>query len=109
VNVSDVTAALPQRRTLRAMHPNEDRLRSYLAAAYLPRTRGAELRDAARRARLAADELAAEGVRIRHLHSTFAPDDEMCLHLFAATSADAVSEAMRRAALTAERIEEAVE
>ena len=41
--------------------------------------------------------------------SSFLPDDEVCLHLFEAPSADAVSEAMRRAALAVDRIVETVE
>ena len=88
--------------------PN-DSLRSYFAESYLPRIRAAELRDAARRARLAAEALAAEGLRVRHVRTSFLPDDEVCLHLFEAPSADAVSEAMRRAALAVDRIVEAVE
>src|SRR5205809_580979 len=90
-----VTVAIPGRRTLAAMDPRGDSLRSYLAESYLPRIRGAELRDAARRARLAADALAAEGLPVRHVRTSFLPDDEVCLHLFEAPSADAVSVAMR--------------
>jgi hypothetical protein len=104
-----VTVAIPGRRMLAAMDPRDDSLRSYLAESYLPRIRRAELRDAARRARLAAEALAEEGVRVRHVRTSFLPDDEVCLHLFEAPSADAVSEAMRRAALAVDRIVEAVE
>jgi Nickel responsive protein SCO4226-like len=84
-------------------------LRSYLAESHLPRIRRSELQDAASRARVAAEELASEGWRVRHLHTTFVPEDEMCLHVFEASSIDAVNEAMRRAALAADRIVEAVE
>jgi hypothetical protein len=91
------------------MDPRNESLRSYLAESHLPRIRSAELRDAARRARLAAEALAAEGLRVRHVRTSFLPDDEVCLHFFEAPSADAVSEAMRRAALAVDRIVEAVE
>jgi hypothetical protein len=104
-----VTVAIPGSRTLAPMDPRNDSLHTYLAESYLPRIRGAELRDAARRAGLAAEALAAEGLRVRHVRTSFLPDDEVCLHLFEAPSADAVSEAMRRAALAVDRIVETVE
>jgi hypothetical protein len=84
-------------------------LRSYLVESHLPRIRRAELADAATRARFAAATLAAEGCRVRHLHTTFVPEDELCLHVFGAVSAEAVHEAMRRAALAADRVVEALE
>jgi Nickel responsive protein SCO4226-like len=84
-------------------------LRSYLAESHLPRIRRREVREAAARARLAAEALALEGWRVRHLHTTFVPEDEVCLHVFEAASAEAVNEAMRRAALAADRIVEAVQ
>jgi Nickel responsive protein SCO4226-like len=85
-------------------------LRSYLAESHLPRIRRSELQDSASRARVAAEELASEGWwHVRHLHTTFVPEDEMCLHVFEASSIEAVNEAMRRAALAADRIVEAVE
>jgi hypothetical protein len=83
-------------------------LRSYLVESHLPRIRGAELGDTTARARLAAAALAAEGCRVRHLHTTFVPEDELCLHVFEASCLEAVTEAMRRAALAADRIVEAV-
>ena len=104
-----VTVAIPERRMLAAMDPRDDSLRSYLAESYLPRIRRAELRDAARRAQLAAEALAEEGVRVRHVRTSFLPDDEVCLHVFEAPSAEAVCETMRRAALAVDRIVETVE
>lgn len=94
---------------LASMGDREPVLRSYLAQSYLPRIRRSELREAASRARRAAEALAAEGTPIRHLRTTFVPQDEMCLHLFEAASARVVEEAMQRAALAADRIVETVE
>jgi hypothetical protein len=84
-------------------------LRSYLAESHLPRIRRGEVPEAADRARLAAEALSLEGWRVRHLHTTFVPEDELCLHVFEAASAEAVNEAMRRAALAADRIVEAIQ
>lgn len=94
---------------LSAVEDREPVLRSYVAQSYLPRIRRSELREAASRARRAAEALAAEGAPIRHLRTTFVPQDEMCLHLFEATSVRVVEEAMQRAALAADRIVETVE
>jgi hypothetical protein len=104
-----VTVAIPERRTLAAMDQDNDSRHTYLAESYLPRIRVADLHETARRARLGAEALAAEGLRVRHLRTSFLPDDEVCLHVFEAPSADAVSEAMRRAALAVDRIVETVE
>jgi hypothetical protein len=104
-----VTVAIPETRTLAAMDPRNDSRHTYLAESYLPRIRVADLRETARRAQLGAEALAAEGLHVRHLRTSFLPDDEVCLHVFEAPSADAVSEAMRRAALAVDRIVETVE
>ena len=60
------------------------------------------------KARLAADELTREGTPVRYLNSIFVPEDETCFFLYQAVSADAVREAARRAALSFERVSEAV-
>ena len=60
-------------------------------------------------ARAAADSLRREGFPVSYLGSIFAPGDEMCLHLFEATSADLIRRASRRWALSCERIVEVVE
>ena len=67
-----------------------------------------ELRQAAVRARAAAQELTSEGTPVRYLRSLFVPDDELCLWLYEATSAEAVGEATRRAAIEVERVVAAV-
>ena len=81
---------------------------SYLIESYLPRSRSGELRALVDRLRRATESLTAEGTRVRHLRSTFVPDDELCLHLLEADSAAMVGEASRRAAIEPARVLQAV-
>jgi hypothetical protein len=81
----------------------------YLAELYAPRADAAAVERDAERSRRAAQELTREGTPVRHLRWMFAPDDETCFFLYEATSADAVHEVARRAALTFEHIAQAVE
>lgn len=80
---------------------------NYLAEYYAPRS-GAALEDAIARVRLAANEIAAEGVGLRHVRSTFVPEEEICFLLFEAESPDVVDEVGRRAGLPFERVVEAM-
>jgi hypothetical protein len=82
---------------------------SYLVEVYLSQSRAHEARASAGRARAAAERLSGEGVPIRHVRTTFLPDDETCFHLFEAASAEAVEEVRRRAALGRARIVPAIE
>jgi hypothetical protein len=82
---------------------------SYLVESHLALTRGPELAAAASRARRAAEVMSAEGTAVRHVRSTFLAEDEVCLHLFEAPSAEAAHEVSRRAAIAYDRITEAVE
>ena len=77
---------------------------SYLIESYLPRSRSGELRAVVDRLRRATESLTAEGRRVRHLRSTFLPNDEMCLHLLEAESAAMAGEASRRAAIEPARV-----
>jgi len=81
---------------------------SYLIESYLPRSRSGELHALADRLRRATESLTAEGARVRHLRSTFLPNDELCLHLLEAESAAMVSEASRRAAIEPARVMQAL-
>jgi hypothetical protein len=81
---------------------------SYLIESYLPRSRSGELRAVADRLRRATESLTAEGARVRHLRSTFVPQDELCLHLLEADTAATVGEASRRAAIEPARVLQAV-
>jgi hypothetical protein len=80
---------------------------SYLIESYLPRSHSGELRAVVDRLRRATESLTAEGTRVRHLRSTFVPNDELCLHLLEAESATAVGEASRRAAIEPARVVQA--
>jgi hypothetical protein len=82
---------------------------SYLVESYLSRTRANELATTTSRARQAAEAMCGEGIPVRHVRATFLTEDEVCLHLFEAPSAEAAGEASRRAAIAYERIVEAVE
>lgn len=76
---------------------------SYLVESYAASS--SAVADARERARHAAEL----GVGVRYVRTTFLPEDETILHLFEAPSAAALDEAGRRAALSFERIVEAVE
>jgi phage shock protein PspC (stress-responsive transcriptional regulator) len=80
----------------------------YLVERYLPRTTPERLATTALRAKQAAEQLSAKGATVRYLHSTFLPQDEMCLCLFEASSAHAVAEVNEAAGLPYERISEAI-
>jgi len=62
---------------------------SYLVEGYFPRSRAVELTGLIVGLRTAADELTAAGTRVRHVRSSFLPDDELFLHLVEAESAEA--------------------
>jgi hypothetical protein len=84
-------------------------VQSYLVEAYLRRSRARDASASGRRARAAAEELSREGLQIRHVRTTFLPDDETCFHLVEASSAAAVDELCRGAGLGQVRIVGAVE
>jgi hypothetical protein len=77
---------------------------SYLIESYQPRCRSGELTDVIARARLVSSAMAAEGTPVRHVRSAFLPDDEVCLHLFEADSAELAGEAGRRAGIAVDRV-----
>jgi hypothetical protein len=79
----------------------------FLLELYVSRMDGAAVESSADRSRLAAEELTREGTPVRYLRSIFVPADETCFLFYEATSADAVREAARRAALPFDRIAEA--
>jgi hypothetical protein len=82
---------------------------SYLVESYLARTRADQLATTTSLARRAAAAMCAEGISVRHVRSTFLAEDEVCLHFFEAPSVEAVGEVSRRAAISYDRITEAIE
>jgi hypothetical protein len=82
---------------------------NYLVEGYFPRSRAGELTGLIAGLRAAADELTAEGVRVRHVRSSFLPADELFLHLIEAESAEAAGQLTKRAGISPERIAEAVQ
>lgn len=60
------------------------------------------------RARGAAEQSAREGATVRFVRTVFVPEDDTCLHLYEASSADDVRKAVRRAELPFERVSEAL-
>jgi hypothetical protein len=76
----------------------------YCLELYVAGGSRAALEEAAGRARTAAESFKASGRLVRYLHSTYLPEDETCLHFFAAASREDVADAARQAGLTGERI-----
>jgi hypothetical protein len=62
-----------------------------------------------RRVRAAAEQLASEGLPLRHERSILVPADEMCLLIYDAPTAELALEASRRAGVVSERVVEAIE
>jgi Protein of unknown function (DUF4242) len=79
----------------------------FLVEAYRARTDTAAA-EHVKRAREAAEDLNLGGTPVRYLHSIFVPDDETCLYLYEADSAETVRRVAQRAELLFARIVEAV-
>ena len=79
----------------------------FLVEVYVSRANADAVQDNERRARRCAEELSLEGTPVRFLRSIFVPEDEMCLYLYQAESAEAARQAAERAALLVERVTEA--
>lgn len=82
---------------------------SFLLETYSSHPVPAELAVLTGRARAAAEAAVREGIEIRHVRSFFAPDDDICFHIFEAPSAEAVARASELANLDHERITEVIE
>jgi len=78
----------------------------FLIERYVSRANATQVDADAERARIAAEEMTGEGADVRHLRSIFIPEDETCLDLYRAPSAEAVREAATRAGLVFDRITE---
>jgi len=84
-------------------------VRTYVIETYVPRARAADLKATVAHLRAAVLELRQDGAEIRYLHSTFVPEDEICFHVLQGSSRGLVARVGELAALTPERIVEAVE
>lgn len=94
--------------TLASVAPVASAVPEFLAEIYVARSDEDAVTLEADRARRAAEALAREGVPVQHLRAIFVPEDETCLFLYEADSAETVREAARRAELAFERVVEAV-
>jgi hypothetical protein len=81
----------------------------YCLELYLADGSRAALEEASRQARAAAESFGARGRSVRYLRSTYLPEDETCLHFFAAASGEDVAEAARQAGLTGDRITRSID
>jgi hypothetical protein len=82
------------------------RVAEFLVELYVSRTEAVLAARGTERARLAADELTAQGTPARLVRSLFVPEDETCFLLIQAASIEVVREAARRAGLSFERVSE---
>ena len=80
----------------------------YLVESYLPAD-GVGIEEIDLRARAAAEELAGEGLTVRHLRSILVPEDEMCALHYDASSRELALRAARLAGLTSDRVVEMLE
>jgi hypothetical protein len=78
-------------------------MQTYLVETYLPRGRASELRASVMRLSSAFGAPAPAG-DVRYVRSTFVPEDEVCFHVFEATSAEAVRRVEASSSLTFDRI-----
>ena len=81
---------------------------TYMVERYLPGVGEEELDAAIGRLNAAVAQLQAQGVAVRYLGSTFAPEDQYCFCLFTGPSPAAVQEANERASFPFARIVPAV-
>ena len=81
----------------------------YLVELYVSRTGAGGLRQSVETARRAAEELSRQGTPVSQLRFIFVPEDETCLLLYEAVSAEAVQEVARRAELCFERLSAVVD
>jgi hypothetical protein len=84
-------------------------VQDYCLELYLAGGSPAALEEAAGRARAAAESVGADGRYVRYVRSTYLPEDETCLHFFAATSREHVAKAARQAGLTGGRITRSID
>lgn len=77
----------------------------FLVEAYTPATIQVAALEA--RARRTADRLSQNGAQVRYVRAIYVPEDELCMHLVDAASADAADDLVRRVGISPDRIVEA--
>jgi signal peptidase len=80
---------------------------TFAAEAHVTHSSAAALPDIAARLRASTDTMSDNGRSARYLQMLYLPEDERCLHLFAAASTEAVAEAAHESGLALERVLEA--
>jgi Protein of unknown function (DUF4242) len=81
-------------------------VKKYLVERYLPGVTDGQLGEAGERLAAAAAQLAAGGVEVRYVGSTFVPEEESCFCGFESTSVDGVERVCERAGVSFARIVE---
>jgi hypothetical protein len=84
------------------------KVREFVAEQYLPADGAETAARGADAACSAAEQLSREGVAVQLVRSIFIPQDETCIHLYRGDSIEAVQAVAGRAALSLERVTEAV-
>ena len=77
---------------------------SFLVETFAPQLDAARLGEIVARARAAAETVGGSDGRVRHVRSYVVPGDEMCFHVFEATSDDLVVQVAALAGIEIERI-----
>ena len=80
----------------------------FVVQLYASRDDAVALSRVTERVRHAAEELGREGTVVRYMTRIFVPEDETCLLLYEADTAETVRAATDRAGLAVERISEAI-
>ena len=78
----------------------------YLVERYLPGATDGQLDEAGERLAAAAERLAAEGVDVRYVGSTFVPEEESCFCRFESAGREGVERACEQAGVRFARIVE---
>jgi hypothetical protein len=78
----------------------------FMVELYVSRIDAGAVERAARRARLAADELTRDGTPVRYVRSLYVKEDETCFFLIEADSIETIRELARAALLPVEHVAE---